>query len=182
MVGRDFLTLKHFSPKEIQTLLWTAKDLKARYKRERGKVSVQEVRYHYRPRTYYETGGYIFTLYVSPRLGGVPWQGPARGGTPVGGYPPAGMRYPPWSGPGWAGGGYTPARSRRGGGYPRVPPTGRGYASCVHAGGLSSLVCDQLNFRDYIHWQIWGGVARDAPLPRPKISLLSCSFRGKLTK
>lgn len=32
MVGRDFLTLKHFQPAEIETLLWTAKDLKTRIK------------------------------------------------------------------------------------------------------------------------------------------------------
>ena len=45
MIGRDFLTLKHFAPKEIHTLLWTAKDLKARYKGEIEKVSGEQVRY-----------------------------------------------------------------------------------------------------------------------------------------
>ena len=37
MIGRDFLTLKDYSTSEIHTLLWTAKDLKARYK-EKGEV------------------------------------------------------------------------------------------------------------------------------------------------
>ena len=32
LIGRDFLTLKHFTPTEIETLLWTAKDLKVRIK------------------------------------------------------------------------------------------------------------------------------------------------------
>ena len=32
MIGKHFITLKHFTPAEIKTLLWTAMDLKARYK------------------------------------------------------------------------------------------------------------------------------------------------------
>ena len=32
MVGRDFLTLKHFTNAEVETLLWTAMDLKERIK------------------------------------------------------------------------------------------------------------------------------------------------------
>ncbi|XP_070190779.1 ornithine transcarbamylase, mitochondrial-like isoform X2 [Littorina saxatilis] len=32
LVGRDFLTLKHFQPDDIKQLLWTAKDLKTRIK------------------------------------------------------------------------------------------------------------------------------------------------------
>ncbi|XP_076444799.1 ornithine transcarbamylase, mitochondrial-like [Babylonia areolata] len=33
LVGRDFLTLKHFQPEDIKQLLWTAKDLKTRIKK-----------------------------------------------------------------------------------------------------------------------------------------------------
>ena len=32
LVGRDFLTLKHFQSEDIKQLLWTAKDLKNRIK------------------------------------------------------------------------------------------------------------------------------------------------------
>ena len=34
LVGRDFLTLKHFTPEEIKSLLWTSADLKYRFKEE----------------------------------------------------------------------------------------------------------------------------------------------------
>ena len=34
MVGRDFLTLKHYNHNEIVTLLWTALDLKKRIKHD----------------------------------------------------------------------------------------------------------------------------------------------------
>ncbi len=39
MVGRNFLTLRHFTQPEIETFLWTAKDLKTRIKEE-NQVSV----------------------------------------------------------------------------------------------------------------------------------------------
>ena len=95
---------------------------------------------YYRPRTYYETGGYIFTLSVHTWAGG----GGGGGGTPArsrwgypgqvqtvgGGYPSqvqmGGGGTPAWSGWGGyplAGMGYPPARS--GQGYP--PPAGMGY-------------------------------------------------------